>query len=170
MFGPLPGYNKGPLVERSAGLFFCLTERPVCQGSAAPTPLGATLPDSLGGSLLEFLQLRSCDRRASVSSSFPSQPSLGGAPLLRCQVALSLGTPATDKGFRAFCLASASRWIHKTALGGVWCSFHWKLRLNGTAQVRTFSKRRQHERVRCRPLPGYGWLGALSRGLRIDRV
>jgi len=21
-FGPLPGYNKGPLVERSAGLFF----------------------------------------------------------------------------------------------------------------------------------------------------
>ena len=24
-FGPLPGYNKGPLVERSAGLFFSRT-------------------------------------------------------------------------------------------------------------------------------------------------
>jgi hypothetical protein len=60
-FGPLPGYNKGPLVERSAGLFFCLMEQRVCQGSAAPTPLGAILPDSLGGSLLEFLQLRSRD-------------------------------------------------------------------------------------------------------------
>ena len=92
-FGPLPGYNKGPLIERSAGLFFCLMKRPVCQSSAAPTPLGATLPDSLGGNLLEFLQLRSCDRRASVSSSFPSKRSLGGSPLLRCQVALSLGTP-----------------------------------------------------------------------------
>jgi hypothetical protein len=66
----------------------------VCQGSAAPTPPGATLPDSMGGNLLEFLQLRSGDRRASVSSSFPSQASLGGSPLLRCQVALSLGTPA----------------------------------------------------------------------------
>ena len=33
----------------------------MCQGSAAPTPLGATLPDSLGGNLLEFLQLRSRD-------------------------------------------------------------------------------------------------------------
>lgn len=90
----LPGYNKGPLVERSAGLFFCPRKKPVCQGSVTPTPLGATLPDSLGGSLLEFLQLRSCDRRASVSSIFPSQASLGGSPLLRCQVALSLGTPA----------------------------------------------------------------------------
>ena len=90
----LPGYNKGPLIERSAGLFFCLRKKPVCQGSAAPTPFRATLPDSLGGSLLEFLQLRSCDRSASVSSSFPSQASLGGSPLLRCQVALSLGTPA----------------------------------------------------------------------------
>ena len=91
----LPGYKKGPLIERSVGFLLCLMKRPVCQGSAAPTPLGATLPDSLGGSLLEFLQLRSCDRRASVSSSFPSQPSLGGSPLLRCQVALSFGTPAT---------------------------------------------------------------------------
>ena len=91
----LPGYNKGSLVERSVGLFF--SEVPVCQGSAAPTPLGATLLDSLGGSLLEFIQLRSCDRSASVSSSFPSQPSLGGAPLLRCQVALSLGIPALEK-------------------------------------------------------------------------
>ena len=90
----LPGYNKGPLIVRSVGLFFCLRKKPVCQGSAAPTPFRATLPDSLGGSLLEFLQLRSCDRSASVSSSFPSQASLGGSPLLRCQVALSLGTPA----------------------------------------------------------------------------
>jgi hypothetical protein len=69
----------------------------VCQGSTTPTPLGATLPDSLGGNLLEFLQLRSCDRRASVSSSFPSQASPGGSPLLRCQVALSLGTPAITR-------------------------------------------------------------------------
>src|SRR5206468_4892498 len=93
----LPGYNKGPLVERSAGLFFCLMKKPVCQGSAAPTPLGATLPDSLGGNFQEFLQLRSGDRRASISSSFPSQASLGGSPLLRCQVALSLDTPALEK-------------------------------------------------------------------------
>jgi hypothetical protein len=54
---------------------------PVCRGSAAPTPFGATLSDSVGGSLLEFLQLRSHDRSASVSSSFPTQPSLGGSPL-----------------------------------------------------------------------------------------
>ena len=97
LFGPLPGYKKGPLIIRSAGLYFCLRRKPVCQGSAAPTPLGATLPDSLGGNLLEFLQLRSCDRRASVSSSFPSQASLGGSLLLRCQVALSFGTPATGE-------------------------------------------------------------------------
>jgi len=78
----------------------CLMKRQGCQGSAAPTPLGATLPDSLGGNLLEFLQLRSCDRRTSVSSSFPSQASLGGSPLLRCQVALSLGTPASRENER----------------------------------------------------------------------
>ena len=86
----LPGYKRPVRLQNLTGLFFCLMKRPVCQGSAAPTPLGATLPDSLGGNLLEFLQLRSCDRRASVSSSFPSQRSLGGSPLLRCQVALSL--------------------------------------------------------------------------------
>ena len=44
----------------------CLSERPF---QARPS-----------GNLLEFLQLRSNDRRASVSSSFPSQPSLGGHP------------------------------------------------------------------------------------------
>jgi hypothetical protein len=35
------------------------------------------------GSLLEFLQLRSFDRRASVSSSFLPPPSLGRPPFLR---------------------------------------------------------------------------------------
>ena len=44
----------------------CLSERPF---RARPS-----------GTLLEFLQLRSDDRRASVSSSFPSRPSLGGHP------------------------------------------------------------------------------------------
>ncbi len=33
--------------------------------------------------LLEFPQLRSYDRSALVSSSFPSRPSLGGSPFLR---------------------------------------------------------------------------------------
>ena len=59
-FGPLPGYNKGPLVERSADLLFCLMKKQMYRGPAAPTPLGASPPDSLGGSLLEFLQQLRC--------------------------------------------------------------------------------------------------------------
>jgi hypothetical protein len=53
----------------------CLSERPF---RARPS-----------GTLLEFLQLRSNDRRTSVSSSFPSLPSPVGSPLLR-QRSLSL--------------------------------------------------------------------------------
>ena len=134
-YGPLPGYNKGPLVERSAGLFFCLREKPVCQGLAAPTPLGATHPDSLGGNLLEFLQLRPCGRSASVSSSFPSQPSLGGSPLLRCQVSLSLNTPATVERCMAPDLSTSGLFDSQDSVGRRVCSFRWKLCLNGTARA-----------------------------------
>jgi len=129
-YGPLPGYKKGPLVERSAGLFFCLMERPVYQGSAAPTPLGATLPDSVGGNLLQFLQLRSCDRRVSVSSSFPSQPSLGGSPLLRCQVALSLGTPATRERIMARCLSTSGLGLECISELTSRCSWHGHLQFH----------------------------------------
>ena len=57
-------------------------KKPVCQSSAAPTPLGATPPDSLGGNLLEFLQLRSSDRRVhiptkSAADSERMRPPLG---------------------------------------------------------------------------------------------
>src|SRR5438094_515709 len=66
---------------------------PVCQASATPTPFGATLSDSVGGSLLEFLLLRSCDRSASVSSSFPTAESRW-VPAPPVKVALSLDIPS----------------------------------------------------------------------------
>jgi hypothetical protein len=51
---------------------------PVNQGSAAPTPFGATLSDSVGGSLLEFLQLRSTIAvLQSVPAFLPSRVSVG---------------------------------------------------------------------------------------------
>jgi hypothetical protein len=107
------------------------------QGSAVPTPLEATLPDSLGGNLLEFLQLRSCDRRASVSSSFPSQPSLGGSPLLRCQVALSLGTPALGRGTMARRFFDQLAFDSQDSVGRKVSAFRWKLRLNETALMQS---------------------------------
>ena len=54
-----------------------------CLGSTAPLPPERPFRASLSGSLLEFLQPRSHDRGASVSSSFPSHLTLGGSPLLR---------------------------------------------------------------------------------------
>ena len=111
----LPGYNKGPLVERSAGLSFSdwYAGVPRLSGShtfrSDPFGLGGRKPSGIPSVAI-------CDRSASVSSSFPSQRSLGGSPLLRCQVALSLGTPATRERLKARCLAPVGLWIYKTAL------------------------------------------------------
>ena len=68
----------------------------------------------LSGTLLEFLQLRSDDRRTSVSSSFPSRPNQPvGSPLLR-QHSLSLNQLLASQLYRFLLFVSAQ--IHHLPL------------------------------------------------------
>jgi len=55
----------------------------VCQGSIAPAPPGATLPDSSARNPSGIPVAVVFDHGAVVSTSFPSRRSLGGSPLLR---------------------------------------------------------------------------------------
>ena len=122
---------------------------PVCQGSAAPTPFGATLSDSVGGSLLEFHQLRSCDRSVfcQFQLSYPAESRWVPAP--RCEVALNLGTPASTEEVCLLTFRSTDLWTWKAAFRA-YCSFRWKLRLNGTALRKSGRRRRLVSVIRPR--------------------
>jgi hypothetical protein len=92
--GGAPALRRGPLRTTGHQLWIDRSgfvgengrgrgENEACPSSTASLPSERPFRASSSGSLLEFLQSRSCDRSASVSSSFPSRRNLGGSPLLR---------------------------------------------------------------------------------------
>ena len=123
------------MVERSAGLFFSDCNAGVPKFSRShtfrsdPSGLVGRKPSGIPSAAIVQSQCFS-----QFQLSFPAESRWGPAP--RCQVALSLCTPAAAQG-RGSCPRSFSRepLDSQDSVEGEWCSFRWKLRLNGTAQI-----------------------------------
>jgi hypothetical protein len=104
------------LVERSAGLFSCLRKKQVCQGSATPSPLGATLTGLVGRkpSGIPSAAIMRSQGFSQFQLSFPSESLWVPAPSVSGR-AEPRHTCDQEKGVWPPDLSTSGLWIYKAA-------------------------------------------------------